>query len=118
MDLITQPGDKGDVLVARESASVLKRVEALSEGTRHQLYLALRMAGYPELTRGRQAPPLILDDILSSSDDPRIGAMLPALAELAQEVQVIVLTHHAHVLDIARSAVEGRHSVVRLDEAA
>lgn len=117
-ELITQPGDKGDVLVARETSGTLKAADVLSEATRHQLFLALRMAGYLELARGRQAPPLILDDILSSSDDPRTGAMLEALADLAEEVQVIVLTHHPHVLDIARQTVGGRHSVVRLDEAA
>lgn len=114
-ELITQAGDKGDVLVAREGTGTLKTVDALSEGTRHQLFLSLRMAGYLELSRGRQAPPLILDDILSSSDDARTGAMLEALADLAEEVQVIVLTHHAHVLDIAGRAVDGRHSVVRLN---
>lgn len=117
-ELITQPGDKGDVLVARENTGALKTVDALSEGTRHQLFLALRMAGYLELARGRQAPPLILDDILSSSDERRTGAMLEALADLAAEVQVIVLTHHEFVLEIARQTVEGRHSVVRLEPAA
>jgi len=117
-ELITQPGNKGDMLVAREGTGVLKDVDALTEGTSHQLFLALRMAGYLELARDRQAPPLILDDILSSSDEKRTGAMLEALADLAEEVQVIVLTHHAFVLDIAQRAVEGRHSVIRLDEAA
>ena len=116
-ELITQPGDKGDVLVARETDGNLKTVNALSEGTRHQLFLALRMAGYLEIARSRQAPPLILDDILSSSDDARTGAMLEALSDLAEEVQVIVLTHHAHVLQIAEKAVQGRHAVVRLDVA-
>lgn len=117
-ELITQPGDKGDVLVARENAGTLKTVDALSEGTRHQLFLALRMAGYLELARGRQAPPLILDDILSSSDEKRAGAMLEALADLAGEVQVIVLTHHEFVLEIARQTVEGRHAVISLEPAA
>ncbi|MCR9072728.1 MAG: AAA family ATPase [Alphaproteobacteria bacterium] len=113
-ELVTQPGDKGDKLAARAKDGSLKLVEALSEGTRHQLFLALRMAGYLELARARQAPPLILDDILSSSDDTRTGAMLEALADLAEEAQVIVLTHHSHVLRIADDAVGGRHAVVRL----
>jgi uncharacterized protein YhaN len=117
LELITQPGDKGDVLVAREESGPLKTVDALSEGTRHQLFLALRMAGYLELARGRQAPPLILDDILSSSDDVRTGAVFEALATLAKEVQVIVLTHHAHVLEIASKVVKGQCSMIRLDEA-
>jgi uncharacterized protein YhaN len=114
-ELITQAGDKGDILVAREDGGGLKGVDALSEGTRHQLFLSLRMAGYLELASGRQAPPLILDDILSSSDNDRTGAMLEALADLAETVQVIVLTHHAHVLTIAEDAVPGRHAVVRLN---
>jgi uncharacterized protein YhaN len=114
-ELVTQPGDKGDKLAAWGRDGSLKQVDALSEGTRHQLFLALRMAGYLELARGHQVPPLILDDILSSSDDPRTKAMLAALADLAEEVQVIVLTHHAHVLSLAEAAVGGRHAVVRLD---
>lgn len=113
-ELITQPGDKGDELVAREEGVGLKRVEEMSEGTAHQLFLALRMAGYLEIARGRQAPPLILDDILSSSDDERTKAILRALADLAEEAQVIVLTHHAHVLELARDAVEGRCSFAKI----
>lgn len=113
-ELITQPGNKGDELVAREKDGGLKRVQEMSEGTAHQLFLALRMAGYLEIARGRPAPPLILDDILSSSDDDRTKTILLALADLAEQAQVIVLTHHAHVLTLAREAVEGRYSELRL----
>jgi uncharacterized protein YhaN len=117
IDLITQPGDKGDVLAAKHRDGGVKGVDELSEGTRHQLFLALRMAGYLELSKGRGVPPLILDDILSSSDDTRAAAMLEALADLAKAAQVIVLTHHAHVLDIADKAVPGRFTIHRLTEA-
>ncbi len=62
-------------------------------------------------------PPLILDDILSSSDDPCTKAMLAAFAGLAEEVQVIVLTYNAYVLSLAEAAAGGMHAVVRLDAA-
>jgi uncharacterized protein YhaN len=117
-DLITQPGDKGDILAARQRDGTLKTVDALSEGTRHQLFLALRMAGYLELSTGRDVPPLILDDILSSSDNARAAAMLEALSELAEAAQVIVLTHHAHVLEIATDVLPGRFTLHRLAESA
>ncbi|SDG17865.1 AAA family ATPase [Thalassobaculum litoreum] len=116
-ELITQPGNNGDELVARKESGGVKEVQEMSEGTAHQLFLALRMAGYLEIARGRPAPPLILDDILSSSDEERTGAILLALADLAEEAQVIVLTHHAHVLEIADRAIGGRHAVVQLNAA-
>lgn len=115
-DLITQPGDKGDILVARHRDGSLKTADVLSEGTRHQLFLALRMAGYLELSRKREVPPLILDDILSSSDNERAAAMLEALADLAQSAQVIVLTHHAHVPEIADEVLPGRFTLQNLTD--
>jgi uncharacterized protein YhaN len=116
VELITQPGDKGDILAAVDRDDALKTVDALSEGTCHQLFLALRMAGYLELSKDRDVPPLILDDILSSSDNERAAAMLEALAELAEVAQVIVLTHHAHVVDIASNMLADRFTLHRLTE--
>lgn len=49
--------------------------------------------------------PVILDDVLITSDDHRAGLMLQALAEFSKGTQVIVFTHHKHLLEVARDAV-------------
>jgi uncharacterized protein YhaN len=77
-----------------------KHVHQLSEGTRDQLFLALRL----EAVRAHQDRlPFIADDILQSFDDTRATAALGALLTLSETVQVIVLTHHRHVVELARA---------------
>ncbi|MBP8271418.1 MAG: hypothetical protein KAX42_06040, partial [Sphaerotilus sp.] len=74
----------------------------LSEGTRDQLYLALRLAAL-QLHRERGIDlPLVLDDVLMTSDDDRAVRMLQMLADFAQGGQVLVFTHHRHLLELAR----------------
>ena len=78
-------------------------VEAMSEGTADQLYLALRLAAL-ELRRQAQPPmPLILDDCLVTSDDARAANILRALARFAQGGQVLLFTHHRHLVDLAQA---------------
>ena len=74
----------------------------LSTGTRFQLYLALRVAGYHEFTRARVPVPFIADDIMETFDDSRTRLALGALAEMSRAGQVIYLTHHRHICDLAR----------------
>jgi uncharacterized protein YhaN len=78
-----------------------KRIDALSEGTRDQFYLALRLAAIEDHVTAAAALPFIGDDILQTSDDTRAAAALRALLELSRHVQVIVLTHHRHILELA-----------------
>lgn len=60
-----------------------------SEGTMDQLYLALRLAVFEELTPGA---PFILDDALVRFDDTRLAQALAILKESAQDRQVILFT--------------------------
>jgi uncharacterized protein YhaN len=78
-------------------------VEGMSDGTRDQLYLALRLATLERGLDHGEPLPLIVDDILVGFDDDRTRACLEVLAELAKRTQVIVFTHHAKVAEIARS---------------
>lgn len=99
--------DSGDVpvIAAKRSDGEILSVEALSEGTRDQLYLALRLAAL-KLQRDRGVNlPVILDDVLMASDDIRAGCIFKALADFSESGQVIVFTHHHHLCDVARKNV-------------
>jgi uncharacterized protein YhaN len=49
--------------------------------------------------------PLILDDVLITSDDERSANILRALARFAEGSQVMIFTHHHHLIDVARAAL-------------
>ncbi|WP_269453052.1 ATP-binding protein [Yinghuangia sp. ASG 101] len=87
-------------------------VEAMSEGTRDQLYLALRLATLERYADAERTMPLILDDIAMTFDDGRTGALLRVLDAMADRFQVVLFTHHEHLADLARAALpEGRAHV-------
>lgn len=92
----------GEILVAIAEDGSSKRASELSKGTRFQLYLALRVAGYQELISRRPAVPFIADDILETFDDVRAEETLRVFAKMATSGQVIYLTHHKHLCDMAR----------------
>ena len=78
-------------------------VSGMSDGTRNQLYLALRL-GYLEHQLTKFEPmPFIVDDILIHFDDQRATATLQVLSELALSTQVIFLTHHQHLVELAKA---------------
>ena len=76
-------------------------VNAMSEGTCDQLYLALRLASLQLETSPRSELPLIIDDILVQFDDARAIAALRVLNQQAEKRQVIFFTHHEHLIDLA-----------------
>ena len=94
-------------------------MQALSTGTRDQLFLALRLASLEHLGTQRELMPLILDDILVQFDDGRARAALCALAEFAATTQVIFFTHHEHLCDLAKQVLPSEQlQVLRLPHAA
>lgn len=101
--LTTQPDKDSEVLVAVGANDSSKIASELSKGTRFQLYLALRVAGYREFAQSRQPVPFIADDIMETFDDFRAEEAFKLLAEMAGVGQVIYLTHHRHLCDIARA---------------
>jgi hypothetical protein len=76
-------------------------VETLSEGTRDQLYLALRTAIVAAHATKAEPLPFIADDLLVHFDDRRAAAALALLARLGQTTQVILFTHHGHIAALA-----------------
>jgi uncharacterized protein YhaN len=105
----------GAVIVARRSGEEVG-VEAMSDGTLDQLYLALRVAAL-ELHLDKGEPlPFLADDLFVNWDNDRAKAGLRVLAELARHTQVLFLTHHEHLIELAREAVGVDCSILRLGE--
>jgi uncharacterized protein YhaN len=104
-NVTSEPGDNDKaelVLIQRDFPEERQHIDQLSEGTRDQLFLALRVAAIEDHLTGAEALPFIGDDILQTFDDERALAALRVLAGLSRDhTQVIVLTHHRHVLDLA-----------------
>ena len=76
-------------------------VEGMSDGTRDQLFLSLRLATLEQHLQTGESMPLVVDDILIGFDDNRTRVCLEVLAELALSTQVLLFTHHKRVLEIA-----------------
>ena len=76
-----------------------KRVPAhgMSEGTRDQLFLALRLAAVETSCATNEPLPFIVDDVLVQFDDERTAAGLRVLADVAARTQIVLFTHHRHV---------------------
>lgn len=96
-------------LVARERGypDEPKPIAHLSEGTRDQLFLALRIAAIEDHAQAAPSPPFVGDDILQTFDDDRALAAMRALVELSRTTQVILLSHHRHLLDVAARLPDG-----------
>ena len=82
----------------------------MSDGTSDQLYLALRLAALDLRRASHPHMPLVLDDVLITSDDERAANILRALARFAEGGQVMIFTHHRHLVDVARTTL-GERSV-------
>ena len=80
-------------------------VEAMSDGTSDQLYLALRLASLEQHFNNREPMPFILDDVLVNFDDARAREALKILGELSNLTQIILFTHHKHVREIAEKSL-------------
>jgi len=92
----------GSSLVGRRAGSHVEvPISGMSEGTADQLYLALRLAYLAEWLTHHEPLPLIVDDVLIKFDDARAAATLEVLAEFSRRTQVILFTHHEHLIELA-----------------
>ncbi|MFT9360155.1 AAA family ATPase [Acetobacter okinawensis] len=72
-----------------------EEVKDLSDGTREQIAVLVRL-GFAELLHKRGAPAiLVLDDALSFSDSQRLETLFDVLSDAATRLQIILLTCHA-----------------------
>jgi uncharacterized protein YhaN len=99
------------ILVGVRADGDRKQVEQMSDGTRDQLYLALRLATLEHYADGSDVLPFVVDDILIQFDDSRSQSTLSTLAEFSGHTQVILFTHHLHVLDQANQLSATRPGV-------
>lgn len=103
--LATQPHKNGEVLIAMQNDGSSKMADALSKGARFQLYLALRLAGYYEFAQVRSPVPFIADDIMETFDHVRSEEVFRLFGEMGNVGQVIYLTHHRHLCEIAAQVI-------------
>lgn len=98
--------DEGQpVLAAVRAGGEHVPIAGLSDGTRDQLFLALRLASLEHYLDGHDPAPLIVDDACIQFDDARAKAALAALGELSERTQVIFFTHHEHLVELAQQAL-------------
>lgn len=97
------------VMVGRRANGSNVTVAGMSDGSRDQLYLALRIAALDRYLEQHEPMPLILDDLLITFDDERARAILPQLADLAERTQVILFTHHEHLVELCRETLGEDH---------
>ena len=79
-------------LDAFERGGVREDIAELSDGTREQLSILVRVAFAEVLAENGYPTPLVLDDPLAYSDDGRLAAMCSELAAAKTVSQIILLT--------------------------
>ena len=88
-----------------DRSGIAKSVSEMSTGTADSLYLALRLASLQHQMESGVALPVVIDDCLIQLDDHRALAALESLSELSKRTQVILFTHHQHLIDLAREGL-------------
>src|SRR3546814_9950339 len=89
----------------RDDTRTMVEVDAMSEGTTDQLFLALRLAALEQSVAAGVGLPFLADDLFVNFDDRRAEAGFRVLAEVARTTQVLFFTHHPHLVQIAKSVV-------------
>jgi uncharacterized protein YhaN len=93
------------LLGVRNDGRTVVEVDAMSEGTTDQLFLALRLAAVEQSVAAGVRLPFLADDLFVNFDDDRAAAGFEILAELGEKTQVIFFTHHRHLVDRAKATL-------------
>ena len=102
------------VLEGLRSAGKPVGISGLSDGTRDQLYLALRLAALEMHLEQAMPLPFIADDLFINYDDVRSKAGFEALKALSEQTQVIFLSHHEHLIPVVQAVFGKQVNVVFL----
>lgn len=118
--IVTELDDKGEpVVVGVRVNGEPVSVDAMSDGTRDQLFLSFRLASVKKYCEEAEPIPFIVDDILVHFDDERSLAALELLAELGKKTQVLLFTHHSKISELVAPLVAtGAATIVELHESA
>ncbi|MBV9566902.1 MAG: AAA family ATPase, partial [Hyphomicrobiales bacterium] len=106
--------DDCPILVAKRARGESVKIEGLSEGTRDQLYLALRLAYVEAYAAKLDPPPFIADDIFVTFDDQRTEHGIVALAEIGRVTQCLLFTHHRRTAEIAAERLGAEVDIIEL----
>ena len=104
--------DRPCLRCVRGESGVDVDVTGLSDGTRDQLYLSLRLASLLRRAEASEPMPLVLDDVLIHFDDDRASAALSVLGEVSKKMQILFFTHHARLVELARTSIPSEELVV------
>jgi uncharacterized protein YhaN len=97
-----------DLQVEEAGAARRKGPEALSRGTKEQLYLSMRLALAAVYAEQLVALPLVADDILVNFDDRRAAATAALLGEYAADgIQILAFTCHQRLADLFAAEAPG-----------
>ncbi len=99
--------EKGNPVIkaVRTSDKAALALEEMSDGSRDQLFLSLRLGGLSRHLEANGGMPFIVDDVLVNFDDDRSSATLEALSGFANRTQIIFFTHHQHLVELAEKAI-------------
>jgi len=81
----------------KDGVGKFREAGLVSQGTREQIYLLLRVALVTHLTKPGEVSPLIFDDVTVQTDSIRTQAILDLLHEMSAERQVIVFSQEEDV---------------------
>ena len=84
-----------------------REARLLSEGTREQIYLLLRVAMAQHLVTTGETAPMILDEVTAQCDSERKRRLLEVLHAVSGERQVIMFSHDAEVAAWADRTLAG-----------
>jgi hypothetical protein len=105
--------------VKEATTGAWRQAKLLSEGTREQIYLLLRLAMAQHLVTTAESAPMLLDEVTAQADTDRKRAILDMLQAMAVERQLVLFTHDDAVLDWAETHLQGdSNRVIRLPAAA
>jgi hypothetical protein len=92
-----------------------REAKLLSEGTREQIYLLLRVAMAQHLVTTGETAPLLLDEVTAQADSERKRQLLGVIHHLSLERQIVLFTHDDEVADWAEHVLRTpTDAVVRL----
>jgi DNA repair exonuclease SbcCD ATPase subunit len=107
------------IRVKESATGQWREARLLSEGTREQIYLLLRVAMAEHLVVTGERAPLLLDEVTAQADGARKRELLAVLHRLSEERQVIVFTHDDDVAAWADAELRAPDdAVIRLQGAA